>query len=132
MFVVEQDEGGGGDRADAPGAEADPAQRLEGGLEQGVAAFGRSSGGRVQQVDAALIRGQPPLGGALDRAGQRAAFAFVAQVGQGSVLGVGGPRSSTAVTRRIARQLTLNGTGVPSGPGVQQRPSSAPQAPCLK
>jgi len=34
--MVQQDEGGGGDRADAPGAEADPAQRLKGGLEQGV------------------------------------------------------------------------------------------------
>ena len=51
MFVVEQDEGGGGDRADAPGADADPAQRLESGLEQRVAAFGERSGSRVQQVD---------------------------------------------------------------------------------
>src|SRR3712207_4449092 len=83
---MKEDEGGGGDGADAPGAEADPAQRLEGGLEQGVAAFGRSSGGRVQQVDAALVRGQPPLGGALDRGGQRLPLAFVAQVGQGDVL----------------------------------------------
>jgi hypothetical protein len=54
VHVVQEDEGGGGDRADAPGTEADPAQRLEGGLEQGVAAFGRSAGGRVQQVDGAL------------------------------------------------------------------------------
>jgi hypothetical protein len=50
VLAVEQHEGGGGDRADPPGAEADPAQRLEGGLEQRVAAFGRGSGGRVQQV----------------------------------------------------------------------------------
>jgi hypothetical protein len=41
------------------GAEADLAQRLEGGLEQGAAAFGRSAGGRVQQIDGALAGGQP-------------------------------------------------------------------------
>ncbi len=52
---MEKDKGGGGDRADAPGAEADPAQRLEGGLEQRVAAFGLGAGGRVQQVDGALV-----------------------------------------------------------------------------
>ena len=65
MLVVQQDEGGGGDGADAPGAEADPAQCLEGGLEQRVAAFGRGPGGRVQQVDGALIVGQPTPGGGL-------------------------------------------------------------------
>jgi hypothetical protein len=43
VLVVEQDEGGGGDRADTPGAEADPAQRLEGRLEQRVTALGRGS-----------------------------------------------------------------------------------------
>ncbi len=90
MLVVEQDEGGGGNGADAPGAEADPAQCLEGGLEQRVAAFGRGAGGRVQQVDGALIVGQPALGGVLDRDGQRVAFALVAQVGQGGK-GVVGP-----------------------------------------
>jgi hypothetical protein len=57
VLVVEQDEGGGGDRADPPRAQADPAQCLEGGLEQGVAAFGRRPGGRVQQVDGALVVG---------------------------------------------------------------------------
>ncbi len=87
--MVEQDEGGGGDGADAPGAEADPAQRLEAGLEQGVAAFGGGPDHGVQQVDAALVRGQPALGGVLDRGGQRVAFAFVTQVGQRGVLGVG-------------------------------------------
>src|SRR5215211_2294349 len=58
MHVVEQDEGGGGDRADAPGAQADPAQGLESGLEQRIAAFGECSGGRVQSVDRALIVAQ--------------------------------------------------------------------------
>ena len=42
MLVEEEDKGGGGDGADALGAEADPAQRLDGGLEQRVAAFGRA------------------------------------------------------------------------------------------
>ena len=90
MRVVEQHEGGGGDGADAPGAEADPAQRFEGGLEQGVAAFGRSAGGRVQQVHGALIVGQRRVGGLLDRDGERRPLALVAQAGQGGVLVVGG------------------------------------------
>jgi hypothetical protein len=80
--VVERHEGGGGVRADAPRAEADPTQRLEGGLEQGVAALGRPAGGRVQQVDGALIGAQPAAGAVLDRRGQRRAFPLVAQVGQ--------------------------------------------------
>src|SRR3954464_9889515 len=88
--MVQQDEGGGGDRADAPGTEADPAQRLEGGLEQRAAAFGRSPSGRVQQVHGALIVGQRRVGGLLDRRGQRRPFALVAQVGQGGV-GLVGP-----------------------------------------
>ena len=66
MLLVEQDEGCGHDGADAPGAEADPAQRLEGRLEQGVAALGQRAGGGVQQVDGALIGGQPPAGGLLE------------------------------------------------------------------
>ncbi len=78
MLVVEQDEGGGGDGADAPRAKTDPAQRLEGGLEQGIAAFGRGSGGDMQQVDGALVVSQRRVGGLLDRRGQRGPFAFVA------------------------------------------------------
>ena len=45
MVVVEQDECGCGDGADAPGVEADSAQGFEGGLEQGVPAFGQGAGG---------------------------------------------------------------------------------------
>ena len=77
MLVVEEDEGGGGDGADAPGAEADPAQRLDGGLEQRVAAFSQRPGGRVQQVDAALIVGQRLAGDLLDRSGERCLFALL-------------------------------------------------------
>jgi hypothetical protein len=39
VFVVEQDQRGGGDVADAPGAAAPAAQRLEARLQQGVGAF---------------------------------------------------------------------------------------------
>jgi hypothetical protein len=56
--LVVEDEGGSGDGADAPGAEADPAQRLKSGLEQRVATLGRGAGGGMQQVDGALIVGQ--------------------------------------------------------------------------
>ncbi len=87
--MVQQDEGGGGDGADAPGAEADPAQCLEGGLEQGVAAFGRGAGGRVQQVHGALVGGQPLAGAVLDRRGQRRPLPLVAQVGEGGVRLIG-------------------------------------------
>jgi hypothetical protein len=89
MFMVEQDEGGGGDRADAPGAEADPAQGLEAGLEQRVAALGQRSGGRMQGVDGALIGGQGPVDGSLDRDGQGGLFALVAQQGSCKVMGRG-------------------------------------------
>jgi len=85
MLVVEQDQGGGGDGADARGAEADPVQRLEGGLEQRVAAFGRSAGARVEQVDRALVISQPTTSRVLDRRGQSRAFAPVAQIRQGGV-----------------------------------------------
>jgi hypothetical protein len=55
VLLVQQHQGGGGDRADSPGTEANSAQGLEGGLEQGVAAFGERAGGGVQDVDRALI-----------------------------------------------------------------------------
>src|SRR5919206_4895913 len=100
MHVVEQDEGGGGDRADAPGAQADPAQRLESGLEQRVAAFGERSGGRVQSVDRALIVAQGSVGGALDRDGEGVLFALVAQVGEGGVVLVGSTAPAAAAPRR--------------------------------
>jgi hypothetical protein len=89
VLVMQENEGGRGDRADAPGTEPDPAQRLERGLEQRVAAFGRGPGGRVQQVDGALVLSQPPTGRMLDPRGQRAPLAFIAQIGQDGVIGVG-------------------------------------------
>src|SRR3954467_9151194 len=89
MLVVEQNERDGGDRAEPPRAQADPTQRLEGGLEQRVAALGQRPGGRVQRIDRALIGGQGPVGGALDRDGQGGLFTLVAQVGEGGVVLVG-------------------------------------------
>jgi hypothetical protein len=56
--MVEKDERRGGDRADPPRAQADPAQRLERGLEQGVSALGQGSGRGVHRVDGALLDGQ--------------------------------------------------------------------------
>ena len=49
------------------GAEADPAQRLEGDFEQRAAALGRATRGCTQQVDGALIVSQPAAGSLLDR-----------------------------------------------------------------
>src|SRR3954453_6570023 len=89
MLRVEQNEGRGGDRADPPGAQADPTQRLEGGLEQRVAALGQRSGGRMQRVDRALVGGQRPVGGSLDRNRQGRLFALIAQVAEGGVIVVG-------------------------------------------
>jgi hypothetical protein len=42
VFEVEQDQGGFGNRADPPRAQADASQGLEGGLDLGVCAFGDS------------------------------------------------------------------------------------------
>src|SRR3712207_7070446 len=44
---------------------------------------------RSQQVDGALVVGQPTAGPVLDRGGQRRAFALVAQIGQGGMQFVG-------------------------------------------
>src|SRR3712207_2105995 len=118
---MEKNEGGGGDRANAPRAEADPAQRLEGGLEQRVAAFGRSPGGRVQSVDRALIVAQGSVGGALDRDGEGVLFALVAQVGQGGVVLVGPLRQQR---QRLAVRAQRGGvvlTARAVGPGARQR-----------
>jgi hypothetical protein len=58
--MVEQDERRGGDRADPPRAQADPAQRLERGLEQGVPALGQGADRGMQAVGRGV-----PYGGAM-------------------------------------------------------------------
>jgi len=45
---------------------------------------GEPAGGRVQDVDGALIIGQGPVGGSLDRAGEAGLSALVAQVPEDS------------------------------------------------
>src|SRR3954466_14014918 len=104
---MEQDEGGGGDRSDPPGAEADPAQGLEGGLEQCVTALGQRPGGRMQRVDRALVVGQRPVGGSLDRDGQGGLFALVAQVAERGVLVVG-PLGSSGSASAWARSAVVS------------------------
>ena len=64
-----------------------------------------SPGGRVQQVDGALIVGQPATAGMLDRDGQRRALALVAQVAQHGV-GLVGP---------LGRQRQCLGVGAQDG-----------------
>ena len=78
---MEQHERGGGDRADSPGTQADPALRLEGGLEQGVPAFGESAGCEVRHFSGALIDSEGLAAGLaqlLDRADKPVGFALVA------------------------------------------------------
>jgi hypothetical protein len=54
MFDVRDYEGGGGDPADGPGAEADVAEGLERGLEQGVPALDDSTDRVVGSVELLL------------------------------------------------------------------------------
>src|SRR3954463_15479974 len=127
-MVMEEDKGGGDDGADAPGAEADPAQRLEGRLEQGVAAFGRGPGGRVQQVDGALIVGQRRVGVLLDRRGQRRPLAFVAQVAQRGVVLVG-PLGQQRQRLGVGAQRGGGGGGGVAGGGPPWSRRSSPRSP---
>ena len=81
--MVEQYEGGGGDVADAPGAEADPAECLVSHLQLGVGAFGLGADRGVQTVVGLLVGGECAAGGGLDRDADDVGFAFIAEVGQG-------------------------------------------------
>ncbi len=54
----------------------------KGVLEQGVSAFGESSGRRVQSVDGPLVRGESGPGAGLNRQGvSRRVLALVAEIG---------------------------------------------------
>ena len=53
----EDDEGGGDDVADSPGAQGDAAERVEPGFEQGVGAFGRGSQGSDELVAGPVVDG---------------------------------------------------------------------------
>lgn len=65
MFQLEQDEGGSGDPGDAAGVEADPAQGLEGRLEQGVGTLTDAVDAADDRVVRLLLRGQRALAGFL-------------------------------------------------------------------
>jgi hypothetical protein len=66
VLVVEQDESGGDDPADAPGAASVAAQCLEGGFEQGVRAFTQAAHGAVDSVVALLVDGEFTVAGVLN------------------------------------------------------------------
>ena len=103
MFVVEHDERGGDDVADAPGAAAPAAERFEGGLEQAVSAFAQAAQGAVDGVVGLLVDGQLAVGGLLDRDAQQVGLAFVAQLGQAELAvvdPVGFQNSGTAADQR--------------------------------
>jgi hypothetical protein len=55
--MLEQDQRGGDDVAEPPGAAAVAAQRLEGGLEQGVGAFAEAAQRSVDGVVGLLVGG---------------------------------------------------------------------------
>ena len=80
VFVVEKDQCGGDDVADAPWTASPAAERLEGGLEQAVGALAERSQGAVDGVVGLLVDGQGTAGGLLDRDTQDVGLAFVAQV----------------------------------------------------
>jgi hypothetical protein len=73
VFVVEHDQCGRDDGADAPRAAAPPAQRPEGGLEQRVCAFAEAAQGAVDGVVGLLVDSQLAVGGLLDRMRSRSA-----------------------------------------------------------
>lgn len=58
MFVVEQDQGGCDDVAEAPGAAAVAAQGFVGGLEQRIGAFAEAAQGTVDGVVGLLVDGE--------------------------------------------------------------------------
>jgi len=136
MFVVEQDQCGGDDVADAPGAAAPAAQRFEAGLEQAVGAFAEAAQGAVDGVVGLLVDGQLAAGGFLDRDAEQVGLAFVAQVGQaelavvdpggdlGEQVGVGvGGGGVVLAARRTSECCSRGGdasrstTGPPRGSG---------------
>jgi hypothetical protein len=63
---MEQDQGGCGDVAEAPGTAAVAAQGLVTGLKQGVRAFTQATRGAVEGVVGLLIDGQLPSLGFLN------------------------------------------------------------------
>lgn len=90
VVVMEQDQCGGGDAADSPGAAAVAVQHLVAGLQQRVRGFAQAAQGAVDGVVGLLVGGQVLVSGLFDRHGEQVGFTFVAQVGQ-AVSSVGDP-----------------------------------------
>ena len=134
MLVVEHDKGGGA-RADASGAEADPAQRLEGGLQQRVAALCRATGGRVQQVDAALVGGQSATGSVLDRGGEGSPLALASQIAWVASVQVASSGSTSAWARSAvvpcSRPGRTGGVQIRQPSGAAMTYTSPPCQTCL-
>ena len=103
MFVVEHDERGGDDVADAPGAATPAAERFEGGLEQAVGAFSQAAQGAVDGVVGLLVDGELAVGGLLDRDTQQVGLAFVAQ-GSTYQLTLAGRSNAAPSMQRISQQ----------------------------
>lgn len=80
MVDVEEVEGGCDDRADPPGAQADVAQGVEGGLEQGVAAFPDRTFSVVGLVVILLLSGEFAALGFLESHGDGAGLSRVTQI----------------------------------------------------
>lgn len=87
MFQLEEDEGGSGDAGDGRRVEADPAEGLEGDLQQGAGAFGHAVHAADRRVERLVFLGEFATLGLLDRVTEAAADVLVTEVGQ-----VGAPR----------------------------------------
>src|SRR4051812_48168629 len=87
MVEVEDDQSRGDDAADAPGAEADVAQRFERHLQQSVAAFPDRTHAVVCLVELLLQRGECGVFRLLERHGDRVGFTFVTEVAEATQIG---------------------------------------------
>src|SRR5260370_37752842 len=83
VLELEQDEGCGGDLRDSAGVETDPAQGLEGGLEQGVGTLADAVDTADDLVVGLLALGQLTSGGLLVRVPEAVAGVLVPEVDQG-------------------------------------------------
>ncbi|GGJ64563.1 hypothetical protein GCM10010121_089040 [Streptomyces brasiliensis] len=89
VLELEQDKSCGGDLRDAAGVEADPAQGLEGGLEQGVGAPADPVDAADELVVGLLGLGQFATGGLLVRVAEAVA-GVLAEVDEGRHVQFGG------------------------------------------
>src|SRR5258705_336581 len=90
VLELEQDEGCGGDLRDATGVETDPAQGLEGGLEQGVGALADAVDAADDLVVGLLDLGQLTFSGLLMRVPEAVAGVLVSGVDRGGHVRLGG------------------------------------------